>query len=126
MDELDRLSAFAAGHRFEDLPADAKAHLGWVLADTVAAMVALDGNLVRLQQLHVARPGAGHGIDDDDVGHVFKVRPRIEAAIAAIDDIGAGALHLLAQGERDGRAVTVIPVQGVAEAEDAEPDPVRH
>ena len=81
---------------------------------------------VRLQQLHVARPGAGHGIDDDDVGHVFKVMQRIEAAIAAIDDIGAGALHLLAQGERDGRAVTVIPVQGIAEAEDAEPDPVRH
>ena len=60
---------------------------------TVAAMVAFDGNLVRLQQLHVARPVAGHGIDDDDVGHVFKVMQRIEAAIAAIDDLGAGALH---------------------------------
>ena len=103
-------------HRFEQV----------ANAGTVAAMVAFDGNLVRLQQLHVARPVAGHGVDDDDVGHVFKVMQRIEAAIAAIDDIGAGALHLLAQGERDGRAVTVIPVQGIAEAEDAEPDPVRH
>ena len=103
-------------HRFEQV----------ANAGTVAAMVAFDGNLVRLQQLHVARPGAGHGVDDDDVAHVFKVMQRIEAAIAAIDDLGAGALHLLAQGERDGRAVTVIPVQGIAEAEDAEPDPVRH
>jgi hypothetical protein len=34
---------------------------------------------------------------------------RIEAAIAAIDDIGAGALHLLAQGERDGRPVPSSP-----------------
>ena len=40
MDDLDRLSDFAARHRFEDLPTAAREHLGWVLADTVAAIAA--------------------------------------------------------------------------------------
>ncbi len=93
---------------------------------TVAAVVALDRHFARAEQVHAARPGTGHGVDDDDVGYVFEIVQRVQAAIAAIDDVGAGALHLLAQGERDGRPVPVIPVQGIAEAEDAEPGPVRH
>lgn len=40
MDYLDRFSAFAAGLQFDALPAAVREHTGWVLADTVAAIVA--------------------------------------------------------------------------------------
>ena len=40
MNTLDTLSDFAAQLQWRELPAPAKAHLGWILADTVAAMAA--------------------------------------------------------------------------------------
>lgn len=40
MDYLDRFSGFAAALSFDRLPASARAHTGWILADTVAAIVA--------------------------------------------------------------------------------------
>jgi 2-methylcitrate dehydratase PrpD len=40
MDYLDTFSGFAASVNFADLPAPLRAHTGWVLADTVAAMAA--------------------------------------------------------------------------------------
>jgi 2-methylcitrate dehydratase PrpD len=40
MDYLDTLSTFAAGLRFAGLPPEVRAHTGWVLADTLAAIAA--------------------------------------------------------------------------------------
>jgi 2-methylcitrate dehydratase PrpD len=40
MDYLDTLSTFAAGLRFAELPPAVRAHTGWVLADTLAAIAA--------------------------------------------------------------------------------------
>ena len=40
MDYLDRFSGFAATLSFDRLPAAARVHTGWILADTVAAIVA--------------------------------------------------------------------------------------
>lgn len=40
MDYLDTFSAFAAGLSFDALPATVRGHTGWILADTVAAIVA--------------------------------------------------------------------------------------
>ena len=40
MDYLDTFSDFASGLSFADLPAPVRAHTGWILADTVAAIVA--------------------------------------------------------------------------------------
>ena len=39
-DYLDRLAGFASALRFEAMPADVREQLGWILADTVAAIVA--------------------------------------------------------------------------------------
>jgi 2-methylcitrate dehydratase PrpD len=39
-DYLDHLSGFASSLRFADLPADVRSQVGWILADTVAAIVA--------------------------------------------------------------------------------------
>ncbi|NML48735.1 MmgE/PrpD family protein [Ramlibacter sp. G-1-2-2] len=40
MDYLDSFSAFAAGLSFDELPATVRKHAGWILADTLAAIVA--------------------------------------------------------------------------------------
>ncbi|HSW17659.1 MAG TPA: MmgE/PrpD family protein [Ramlibacter sp.] len=40
MDYLDRFSGFAAALSFDQLPSAARSHTGWILADTVAAIVA--------------------------------------------------------------------------------------
>ena len=40
MNYLDTLSSFAAGLRFPALPEAVRAHTGWILADTVAAIAA--------------------------------------------------------------------------------------
>ena len=40
MDYLDTFSEFAAGLSFDALPAAARSHVGWILADTIAAIVA--------------------------------------------------------------------------------------
>ena len=40
MDYLDRFSGFAAALSFDRLPAAARSHTGWILADTVAAIAA--------------------------------------------------------------------------------------
>ena len=40
MDDLDTLSHFAASLRFADLPSTVRAHTGWILADTLAAIAA--------------------------------------------------------------------------------------
>lgn len=40
MDYLDRFSGFAAALSFDQLPPAARSHTGWILADTVAAIVA--------------------------------------------------------------------------------------
>ena len=40
MDYLDRFSGFAAALSFDQLPVAARMHTGWILADTVAAIVA--------------------------------------------------------------------------------------
>lgn len=40
MDYLERFSGFAAALSFDQLPAAARIHTGWILADTVAAIVA--------------------------------------------------------------------------------------
>ena len=68
----------------------------------------------------------GHRIDDDHLTHVFEMVQRIEAAVAAIDYLRRSGGKQPAQGQGDSRAKAVIPVQGVAKAEDAQTRLLRH
>ena len=58
MDYLDELGAFAANLQYPDLPSEVRQQLGWVLADTLAAIVAGSAEPeVRAMAEQVAHPG---------------------------------------------------------------------
>ena len=89
-------------------------------------MVILDRYFPRLEQVNVSRSGAGHCIDNDDMADVFEVMERIQAAIAAIDNLGLVGTQFPAQGEGDGRPEAVVAMQRIAETEDARARTFRH
>ncbi len=103
---LDSLSAFAAGLRFDELPADVREQTGWILADTLAAIVAGSAEpelLALTDRLAGSGPGpailAGQG-------------RRTAAAAAALLNGTAGTFLEMDEGNRFSRghpAVHVIP-----------------
>lgn len=104
MDALDRLSAFAATHQFEDLPGAARGQLGWILADTVAAMAA--GSAEPEVRAFAARQTA-HG-----AATLVGLGQRTQAATAALINGTAGTFLEMDEGNRFSRghpAVHVLP-----------------
>lgn len=103
MDTLDRLSQFAADLDFDTLPKAVQQHLGWILADTVAAMAAgsAEPELRTWAARHAEGPatlvGLGRGADP---------------AMAALLNGTAGTFLEMDEGNRFSRghpAVHVLP-----------------
>jgi 2-methylcitrate dehydratase PrpD len=104
VDYLDSLSEFAAGIAFEQLPEPVRAHTGWIVADTVAAMVAGWAE-PELRALAAAEPvGGGATL----VGLGRDAQP----AMAALINGTAGTFLEMDEGNRFSRghpAVHVLP-----------------
>jgi len=104
MDPTERLSRFAASLRFEDLPAEARTQTGWILADTVAAMVAGSAE-PELRQL-AARQSATGGATLVGLGR------QTQPGMAALVNGTAGTFLEMDEGNRFSRghpAVHVLP-----------------
>jgi 2-methylcitrate dehydratase PrpD len=104
MDDLDRLSGFAAAHQFDDLPAAAREHLGWVLADTVASVVA--GSAEPELRALAARQAPQGGATLVGLGRAT------QPATAALINGSAGTFLEMDEGNRYSRghpAVHVLP-----------------
>ena len=104
MDTLDQLSAFAATLNHSKLPTELQRHTGWILADTVAAMVAgsAEPELRRL----AARQSAGGGATLVGLGK------HTQPAMAALINGTAGTFLEMDEGNRFSRghpAVHVLP-----------------
>jgi 2-methylcitrate dehydratase PrpD len=103
-EELDRLSHFASHLRFQDLPAEVKAHTGWVLADTLASIVAgsAEPEMQRLNE----RMGFGSGATLIGTGR------QVHAEAAALLNGTAGTFLEMDEGNRFSRghpAIHVLP-----------------
>ena len=104
MDYLDTFSAFAAELQFKQLPAAVRAHTGWVLADTIAAIVAGSAE-PELRQL-AARQRAGGGATLVGLGS------STQPGMAALINGTAGTFLEMDEGNRFSRghpAVHVLP-----------------
>jgi 2-methylcitrate dehydratase PrpD len=107
MNYLDTLSGFAATLRFHELPETVRAHTGWILADTVAAMAAgsAEPELQALAALH-GEPAAGSGATLVGLGRAAS------ADAAALVNGTAGTFLEMDEGNRYSRghpAVHVLP-----------------
>ena len=125
MNYLDTLSAFAAGLRFPALPEAVRAHTGWILADTVAAIAAgsAEPELQALAALHGAPASSG------GPGHAATLIGLGRAAApdaAALVNGTAGTFLEMDEGNRYSRghpAVHVLPAAlALAEQRDADGD----
>ncbi|MGB3071045.1 MAG: MmgE/PrpD family protein [Ottowia sp.] len=118
MDYLDELGAFAADLQYKDLPSSVRQQLGWVLADTLAAIVAGSAEPeVRAMAERVAHPG-----NATLIGLGLGASP-MEAAL--INGTGGTFLEM-DEGNRFSRghpAIHVLPaVLALCEARDVEAD----
>ena len=107
MNYLDTLSGFAATLRFHELPEAVRAHTGWILADTVAAVAAgsAEPELQALAALH-GEPAAGSGATLVGLGRAAS------ADAAALVNGTAGTFLEMDEGNRYSRghpAVHVLP-----------------
>ncbi len=104
MDYLDTLSGFAAELRFEALPADARQQTGWVLADTIAAIVA--GSAEPELRAMAERIGYGDGATLPGLGRTAA------PDVAALVNGTAGTFLEMDEGNRFSRghpAIHVLP-----------------
>lgn len=104
MDYLDRFSEFAAGLAYERLPEPIRTHTGWIVADTIAAMVAGSAE-PELRALAAAQPTGGGATL---VGLGRDAQP----AMAALVNGTAGTFLEMDEGNRFSRghpAVHVLP-----------------
>jgi len=103
-DTLHVLSDWAAGLRYDTLPADLRSHIGWVLADTVAAIVAGSAE-PELRQWAVRQTASG-GATLVGLGRCT------QPAMAALINGTAGTFLEMDEGNRFSRghpAVHVLP-----------------
>lgn len=104
MDTLDRLSDFAATLNYSALPTSLHRHTGWILADTVAAIVA--GSAEPEVRRLAARQTAGGGATLVGLGN------HTQPAMAALINGTAGTFLEMDEGNRFSRghpAVHVLP-----------------
>ncbi len=105
MNHLDALSGFAASLDFKRLPPQVQAHVGWILADTVAAMVA--GSAEPEWRAWAARQP-----DSPAGGTLVGLGRRTEPMMAALLNGTAGTFLEMDEGNRFSRghpAVHVLP-----------------
>jgi 2-methylcitrate dehydratase PrpD len=103
MDYLDTLSEFAAGLRFDALPAPVRSHTGWILADTIAAIVggSVEPELRNWAALQPPGPATLVGLGQ-----------RTQPVLAALVNGTAGTFLEMDEGNRFARghpAVHVLP-----------------
>lgn len=104
VDTLQTLSEWASSLRYEALPADVHTHTGWILADTVAAIVG--GSAEPELRRWVARQTGGGSATLVGLGQ------RTQAATAALINGTAGTFLEMDEGNRFSRghpAVHVLP-----------------
>lgn len=104
MDYLDTFSRFAAELQFDLLPTKVKDHLGWILADTVAAIVA--GSAEPELRTLASRQGSVGGSTMIGLGRTAN------ADVAALINGAAGTFLEMDEGNRFSRghpAIHVIP-----------------
>jgi 2-methylcitrate dehydratase PrpD len=121
MNYLDALSGFAATLRFAQLPETVRAHTGWILADTAAAIAAgsAEPEVQALAALH-GEPAAGSGATLVGLGRAAS------ADAAALVNGTAGTFLEMDEGNRYSRghpAVHVLPAAlALAEQRGADAD----
>ena len=103
-EDLDRLSQFAADLRFEDLPGPVQAHTGWILADTLASIVAgsAEPEMRQLQARHTQGGAAT----------LVGTGRQVSAEAAALLNGTAGTFLEMDEGNRFSRghpAIHVLP-----------------
>ena len=103
-EELDQLSHFASHLRYQYLPAEVQAHTGWVLADTLASIVAGSAE-PEMQRLNAVM-GLGSGATLIGTGQ------QVHAEAAALLNGTAGTFLEMDEGNRFSRghpAIHVLP-----------------
>lgn len=101
-EELHRFSHFAARLNFSDLPSSVQAHTGWVLADTLASVVAGSAE-PEMQRLYAA---LAHGSGATLIG----VRAQVHPETAALLNGTAGTFLEMDEGNRFSRGHPAIHV----------------